>query len=60
MKKSFQLVIKSKEDFGEYKCKAKNELGYRNQTITLIEGKKPEMPKVFFIRGLSSGKIYDF
>lgn len=46
--------MKTQEDFGEYKCKAKNELGYINQTINIVEGKKPDMPKVFFIRGLSS------
>lgn len=51
---SFQIYIKSNDSFGEYKCKARNELGQREHTIDLIEGKKPESPKVFELRGLSS------
>jgi hypothetical protein len=49
-----QIHLRSKEDLGDYKCRAKNELGESDQVITIIEGKKPEMPKVFFIRGFSS------
>lgn len=51
---NFQLVIKSKDSYGEYTCKAKNELGDKEHAINLIEGVKPESPKVFGLRGLSS------
>lgn len=46
--------MKSKDDLGEYKCRVKNDLGSADHSINLIEGSKPETPKVFSLRGLSS------
>ena len=49
-----QILVKSKDDLGEYKCRVKNEMGVSDHIINLIEGSKPETPKVFGLRGLSS------
>lgn len=46
--------MKTKDNLGEYKCRAKNELGHADHFIDLVEGTKPEAPKVFYLRGLSS------
>lgn len=49
-----RIFVKSKDVFGEYKCKARNSLGEKSQTTLLQEGTKPDRPKTFFLRGLSS------
>jgi len=52
-----QLFVRSKSDFGEYKCKAKNELGEVHHIIQLQEGVKPESPRKFELRGFSSNTL---
>lgn len=46
--------MKSNDNFGEFKCKAKNELGHAEHIIILMEGTKPPPPTVLSLRGLSS------
>lgn len=51
---SLQVLVKSKDDYGIYKCRAHNALGRKEHVIDLIEGIKPEVPQKFALRGLSS------
>ena len=54
----FQVLLRNQDDYAEFKCKARNNLGHREQTIYLKEGKKPEAPKEFFLRGFNSDTFH--
>lgn len=54
----FQIAIRSAENYGEYKCKARNDLGSIEQVIELMEGKRPESPREFFLRGFNSDTFH--
>ncbi|CAO1325840.1 unnamed protein product, partial [Diamesa serratosioi] len=52
-----QVYIQSKDNLGEYKCRAKNSLGQKDHIIKLQEGTKPETPQTFFLRGVNSDTL---
>jgi len=39
-----QVLVQHESKFGDYSCRAKNELGQMNRTMTLYKGQKPPPP----------------
>ncbi|GLV31354.1 factor of interpulse interval [Carabus blaptoides fortunei] len=51
---ALQFQIKDVTAFGDYLCKATNDIGTLNQIITLLEGVKPPKPRELILRGVNS------
>ncbi|ODN02714.1 Neural cell adhesion molecule 1 [Orchesella cincta] len=43
-KSTLQVLVQHESKFGDYSCRARNELGQMNRTMTLFKGQKPPPP----------------